>query len=444
MVVYDSGADRFIFFAQECAGNSANSFLLICFSKTNNPNDGWWKYKLSGNPLNNSTWFDYPKLAVSNNELYITGNLFTNAGVFNQAILYQIQKSSGYSGGSINYQYWSNISGSPGTLLPTSYGQGGNYGPGCYLVSTTSGGASNINFYDLTDDMTAANEQLNYYSISTTAYSPAGDASQQGSSCLLDNGDCRALSGFYLNGTIHFVFHSDIGSGWNGINYNRLNVTTQTNQSSNFGSVGNFDYCYPSIASYANNATENSVMIGFGRSSANIFPEIRVVNCDNGMNWSGSTLVKSSSSFASYSSSTKERWGDYTGMTRKHNSSNPSVWMNGMYATSANKWNTWVAEIHDNEVGIKEKSKANSDIKVYPNPIVETFNIEFSLDNNTELNIEVIDITGKTIKVLYNGKGIHGLNNFSFNKSNLSSGTYFLVIKNNSKTIKNEKIIINN
>lgn len=444
VVVYDSGSDRFIFFAQECAGNSANSFLLICFSKTNNPNDGWWKYKLSGNPLNNSTWFDYPKLAVSNNELYITGNLFTNAGVFNQAILYQIQKSSGYSGGSINYQYWSNISGSPGTLLPTSYGQGGNYGPGCYLVSTTSAGASNIKFYDLTDDMTAANEQLNYYSVSTTPYSPAGDASQQGSSCLLDNGDCRALSGFYLNGTIHFVFHSDIGSGWNGINYNRLNVTTQTNQSSTFGSVGNFDYCYPSIASYANNAIENSVMIGFGRSSANIFPEIRVVNCDNGMNWSNSTLVKSSSSFASYSSSTKERWGDYTGMTRKHNSSNPSVWMNGMYATTANKWNTWVAEIHDNEVGIKEKSKTNSDIKVYPNPIVETFNIEFSLDNNTELNIEVIDITGKTIKVLYNGKGIHGLNNFSFNKSNLSLGTYFLIIKNNSNIIKNEKIIINN
>lgn len=78
-VIYDSGADRFIFFAQECSGNSANSFLLICFSKTNNPNDGWWTYKLTGNPLNNNTWFDYPKLAVSTNELYIAGICFQMA-----------------------------------------------------------------------------------------------------------------------------------------------------------------------------------------------------------------------------------------------------------------------------------------------------------------------------------------------------------------------------
>ena len=444
VVIYDSGADRFIFFAQECAGNSANSFLLICFSKTNNPNDGWWKYKLSGNPLNNNTWFDYPKLAVSNNELYITGNLFTNSGNFNQAILYQIQKNNGFLGNSISWQYWSNISGSPFTLLPVSYGQSGNYGPGCYLVATTAGGASSVKLYDLTDDMTATNEQLNYYTVSTNAYAPAGDASQLGTTCLLDNGDCRALSGFYLNGLIHFVFHSDIGSGWNGINYNRLNPVAQTNQSTTFGSVGNFDYSYPSVSSYASSPTDASVMIGFGRSSANIYPEVRVVNCDNGMNWSGSSLVKSSTGFVSYTSSTKERWGDYTGTARKHNSMNPSIWMNGMYGTSSNVWNTWIAEIHDNQVGISEQNKQAQKLKVFPNPIVESFTIEFILDNTTNLLIEIIDVNGKLVKELYNGKGVSGTNNFSFNKANLANGTYFLTIKNNSNIIKNEKIIINN
>lgn len=444
VVIYDSGADRFIFFAQECAGNSANSFLLICFSKTNNPNDGWWKYKLSGNPLNNNTWFDYPKLAVSNNELYITGNLFTNSGNFNQAILYQIQKNNGFSGNSISWQYWSNISGSPFTLLPVSYGQSGNYGPGCYLVATTAGGASSVKLYDLTDDMTATNEQLNYYTVSTNAYAPAGDASQLGTTCLLDNGDCRALSGFYLNGLIHFVFHSDIGSGWNGINYNRLNPVAQTNQSTTFGSVGNFDYSYPSVSSYASSPTDASVMIGFGRSSANIYPEVRVVNCDNGMNWSSSSLVKSSAGFVSYTSSTKERWGDYTGTARKHNNPNPSIWMNGMYGTSSNVWNTWIAEIHDNQVGISEQNKQAQKLKVFPNPIVESFTIEFTLENSTNLLIEVIDVNGKLVKELYNGKGVSGTNNFSFNKANLANGTYFLTIKNNSNIIKNEKIIINN
>ena len=36
VVLYDRPADRFIFFAQECSGVSANSKLLICFSKSNN------------------------------------------------------------------------------------------------------------------------------------------------------------------------------------------------------------------------------------------------------------------------------------------------------------------------------------------------------------------------------------------------------------------------
>ncbi|MBP7809040.1 MAG: T9SS type A sorting domain-containing protein [Bacteroidia bacterium] len=446
VVHYDSGADRFIFFAQECAGSSSNSYLLICFSKTNNPNDGWWKYKLTGNPLNNNKWFDYPKIAVSNNELYITGNLFSNnpGGTFDQAILYQIEKTNGYLGGSINWQYWSAIAGSPFTLLPVSNGQSGNYGPGCYIVATSSGGASAIKFYDLTNDMSASNEQLNYYSVPTTAYAPAGDAQQLGTSCLLDNGDCRTLSGFYLNGTVHFVFHSDVGSGWNGINYNRLNVSSKTNQSSTFGSAGNSDYSYPSVVSYATLPTDASVMIGFGRSSANMYPEVRAVNCDNGMNWSSSSLVKSSSNYVSYTSTTKERWGDYTGTARKHNSTNPSIWLNGMYATSSNLWNTWIAEIHDNQVGIKENIKKDNAVKVYPNPVVETFSVEFVLEKSSNLIIEVVDANGKTVKQLFNGKGVQGVNNFSFNKANLSSGTYFLVITNSSTIIKNEKIIITN
>lgn len=443
VVIYDNQADRFIFFCQT-SPITVNSKLLVFFSKTNNPNNGWWYYKLNGNPLNNGEGFDYPKLAVSNNELYITGNLFFQpSGTFDQAILYQIQKGTGYSGGSINWQYWTSISGSPFTLLPVSYGQSGGYGPGCYLVATSAGGASTIKFYDLTDDMTATNEQLNYYSVSTTAYAPAGDSPQLGTFCLLDNGDCRSLSGFYLNGLVHFVFHADIGSGWNGIIYNRLNVSSKTNQRSTFGSVGNFDYSYPSVVSYATSSTDASVMIGFGRCSSNSLPEVRVVNCDNGFNWSSSASVKSSVNYVSYTSTSKERWGDYTGTTRKHNSTNPSIWMNGMYGNSSNKWETWVAEVHDNQVGIKEVTKTNN-VKIYPNPVSETFNIEFKLDSPLNIEIQITDINGKLIKNLYNGRGLQGDNIFSFNKSNLSSGTYFLIIKNNSTQIKNEKIIINN
>lgn len=445
VVLYDRIADRFILFFQECAGNSANSFLCICFSKTNNPaTGGWWTYKITGNPLNDNSWFDYPKMAISNNELYITGNLFNNSSNFNQAVLYQIQKAPGYAGGTINWQYWSSITGTPFTLLPVSNGHGLSYGPGCFLVATEPGGGNTIKLYDLTDDMSAANEQLNYYSVSTVAYAPAANSYQSGTACLLDNGDCRTLSGFFLNGIVHFAFHCDIGSGWNGVNYNRLNPANLTNQTTRFGFIGNYDYSYPSIASYATSATDKSVMIGFGRTGSTIFPQVRVVGCDDGMNWpTVSTLVKNSASYVSYTSTTTERWGDYTGITRKHNSSSPSVWMNGMFGNSANKWDTWIAEIHGaNSTVISENKENESSLKIFPNPIVEGFSIEFQLAETNNIEIKIMDIAGKTVKELYNGRGIKGDNVFTFNKANLSKGTYFLMINDNKKTIKNEKIII--
>ncbi|MEI6852897.1 MAG: T9SS type A sorting domain-containing protein [Bacteroidota bacterium] len=441
VVIYDAAADRFILFVQTSPITS-DSKILVLFSKTNNPTDGWWYYKLTGNPLNNGEGFDYPKLAVSNNELYIAGNLFFEpAGSFDQAVLYQINKNSGYTGGSLTWQYWYNIAGTPFTLLPLSDGQGNNYGPGCYLVATDAGGSSNIKLYDLTDDMTGS-PTLNLYNVSTTAYSPAGDAQQSGTSCLLSNGDCRTLSGFYLNGFIHFVFHSDIGSGWNGINYNRLNVGSKTNQSSMFGSAGSYDYSYPSVASFGFGSSDKSVLINFGRASSAIYPEIRVVNCDNGMNWSNSVLVKSSSSFVSYTSSTNERWGDYTGAFRKLNSSNPSVWISGSFGTTSNDWSAWNAEVHGGAGSGISSVATKEQFNLYPNPIIETFTIEFTLTENTPLEINIVDMDGKMVKELYHGNASQGDNNFSFNKANLAKGTYFLVIKSNSSILKNEKIII--
>ncbi len=76
--------------------------------------------------------------------------------------------------------------------------------------------------------------------------------------------------------------------------------------------------------------------------------------------------------------------------------------------------------------------------------MVESFSMEFTLETTTNLTIDIKDVTGKTLKQLFNGKASQGLNHFSFNKSNLAAGTYFLVITNNLTIIKNEKIIINN
>lgn len=447
-VLYDSGADRFIFFCQTCDGIASTSKIIVGFSLSNNPNSGFYFYKLTGNPLNDNSWFDYPKMAVTTNELIITGNLFgSNGGSFKQAVIYQIPKNPGFSGANLNFQFWTNISGTPFTLLPVSNGQQGNYGPGVYLVSTdaVTTGSTKINLYDLTNEMSAPNEQLMRYSITTPTYKTGGDAGQSGNSKLLNTGDCRALDGFYLNGIIHFVFHSDIGNGYNGINYNRLNVASGTNVSSTFGAAGSYDYCFPAVASAASTPNNKTVIISFSRSSVNSYPEIRAVSCDDNMNWSNSTSVKQGTSFISYSwsSTPTERWGDYSGICRKYNASPPEVWAAGDYANSQHYWGQWIAQLTVPPfIGIKENTTDISQTTVYPNPVTDTYKLEFELKTRQTLQINLYDVQGKLIKELYNGLASQGVNVFTFNKANLSSGVYFLSITSNSHTLKNEKIII--
>jgi hypothetical protein len=111
------------------------------------------------------------------------------------------------------------------------------------------------------------------------------------------------------------------------------------------------------------------------------------------MNWSSSTLVKSGISYCSYTATgiKPERWGDYTGICRKHNEVSATVWINGMFGTAAHNWETWIAEI-----------------------------------------------------TLFEGLVNAGKNQFTFNKSNLESGIYYIKIMSSNRTIQNEKIVIAN
>ncbi len=203
VVLFDSGNNRF-FMVVLHGSTSTSSKVIVCFSQSSDPMDGWWYYKLTGNPLNNGCWFDYPKIGVSNNEVYVTGNLFNNSDVFQQSVIYQMTKSDGYNGNSLSWQYWNNISATAFTLVPASYGLLGNYGPGIYLISTYENGASDKYYlYDLTDDMTG-DPEIDVYTINAS-FSLAGDAMQLGTDVLMDVGETRGLSAFYLNGKVHFV-----------------------------------------------------------------------------------------------------------------------------------------------------------------------------------------------------------------------------------------------
>jgi hypothetical protein len=445
VITYDVKADRFIFYCQEITSGSGPNHMLLFFSKTNNPATGGWNYfKLTGDVLGDGSMCDYPKVGISDNDVFISSNLFNN-GNYNQSFVIQIGKSAGYSGGTLNSKVWANIAGGPFTLLPLSEGQGRTSGPGIWMVATYTGGYNYIQLYHVTADITAS-PTMTYDSLMlTTSYAPPGTSQQKGSNTTLSNGDNRALSGFILDGMAHFVFHCADAAGVNtAINYCRADVNAKTITSKLF-TVSGVDCAYPAIASYTAVGVTNdkSVMIGFGESSTNMYPSINVVNCDNAMNFSAPITVKTSASAVGTGST--ERWGDYSGMCRRHNSPQACVWMAGSYGNSGS-WDAYVAQIYDAAfaTAVTENQLPVTNLKAYPNPVVDRFNVEFSLGADSKTEIGVYDMEGRIVKSLYSGFCHSGENQFSFNKANLSSGTYFLLIRTDASEVLHEKIVVTN
>jgi hypothetical protein len=451
-IIYDPGSDRFVFTC--CVGRTtANSKVCVAFSKTNNPLSGWWIYFLTGNPLNNSAWLDYPRIGVSSDEVFITGNLYNPS--FNQAVIYQIPKTSGYAGGTINWKYWYNIAGSPFAITPISSGTNTNYGPYFYLVAHATGSGSTTKLYKITNTYASGASSITYNSISTAAWQIGSNAAQSGTTQKLDVGDGRAISGFMANGLIHYVFHSAVsGSSFNRIHYHRLNPTTLSVSSFNIYSTG-YDLCYPSVAwaGASTSTTDKGVIISFQYSNGSNFPGVGALNCDDAFgvsSWiycgagTGNVTLTGNSTGVS-------RWGDYTGICRKRNSSPVRVWGGASYGNTSHQWTAKIFQL-----GLTNFSGGNNDrsnlaegaspvkAEIYPNPTNNGyFNITVASGSPSKIGVIMYDVAGK-LQHDETFEGDFGAENnrIAVKTNNLPAGLYFVRVSADNQLVSNEKLVI--
>ena len=443
-VIYDPVEDKFILVTLH--GNTpADSKIVVSFSKTQNPTQGWWTYAINGNFLDNSTWFDFPSIGISGEDLFISGNLFNSNDVFNQAVILQIDKQAGFIGGSIYWESFNNVTdgfGSPSfTVTPVSYGFDGSYGPGIYLVSTLSGGGGYAHLYDVTGNV-EEEQDIFAYEVSTPSYSPPADAEQLLTNKLLDIGDCRVLGGFFADGTIHYIHATDFGGGYGGFRYNRMDVAGQTITYVNYGQ-NLYDYGYPNLVSIGTANTEKSVLISFLRSSKSTFPEFRAISIDEAMNVSSSLEIKTGEYFINITAENVQRWGDYSGACRKYSAVNPIVWVSGCYGKQNSTYGTWIAELAlDPNAAVTEVSPVETS-SVFPNPVQDLFTLQLDLSEKTYLRIFLSDANGRLLKDLYRGRMKGGINELHFNKEALPPGMYFLLIQDEQgRIVQQEKILI--
>ena len=445
-VVYDSGSDKFIMVVLH--GNTSDSTrIMIFFSKTNNPQDGWHFYALDGDIFKNGLWTDYPNIAVTKNELFITGNLYNDFGAFEEPFILQINKHTGYFGNPLQYQSWGDIKNEDDvrafTLVPVGYGLQGTYGPGIYLVSNNSGNSNYANLYEITNEIGASNEKLTRKKITYPFfYAVPQYSDQKGSTELLNAGDNRIKQGFFLDNTIHYVYTS-LNSGSNSsIVYCRVNITNATADFRSLGLTGT-NYNYPSIASLATDSKNKSVLIGFLASSFSLFPEMRVVHCDDNFEFSSSVLVQAGNSSVNAISDGDgvERWGDYTGMARKY--STTACLFSGAYGNN-NNWVTRIAEIglNSNKTGLTEIKNSEINTQLYPNPVLDEYAVSFETTESSHIQISLYDMQGKLVETLYSGTERAGQKHFSFNRAALPAGLYTLYIRSDKNTLAVKKLSV--
>ena len=96
-----------------------------------------------------------------------------------------------------------------------------------------------------------------------------------------------------------------------------------------------------------------------------------------------------------------------------------------------------------NPVASSSVSLSQGNISIYPNPFNDILNISVQAKSNIdELSVEIINLYGQTLSTIKNNN-VFGEINIETDLSNLASGMYFVVIKENGKPVKSQKIIKN-
>jgi hypothetical protein len=455
-VMYDPAADRFITVVLNGYTDSTNN-VIVGFSQTNDPTGTWNLYSLPGNPLNNTLWTDYPIMALSNNELFITANLLYNDSSwqtgFVESIIWQVNKQSGYSGASLNANLINNITFNNRAIRNLCPVKGGSmlYGPEMFLVS-------NRNFQTASDTVFLVKvgdtiggpgfnidiKQLNL----NNQYFMAGDARQQGAHRFATN-DSRILGAFIENNKIQFVSNSkDTASGYTAFYHGIISDPFSATPVATGQVVSDslLDLGYPNISYAGSSPTDHTAIISFNHVSPTVHAGCSAIKTDGAGNYSPILKIKDGTSYVNLLSGSLERWGDYSGSQRRYN--NPGeVWMSGYYGyfgSMARKHGAWVAQLLvDAPPASVNEAEVQPQVSVYPNPTVEFIQVEFTLTEGKYLHFELYDQSGRRAHLLMRELARPGVNRFSFAVNDLAAGIYFLKIHDGKKDVAVQKVVKN-
>ncbi|MEO6167867.1 MAG: T9SS type A sorting domain-containing protein [Chitinophagales bacterium] len=448
--IYDPVENKFV--VVFLAGfTDITSSIIVAFSQSDHPGGGWNFYELPGNPLNDTLWSDYPIIALTNHELFVTVNHLHNDEPWQtgwvRSVIWQVNKMNGYNGASLSVQLHDDVAFNGKKIRNLCPVKGGStlYGPGIYFMSQRNLDVVNDTFFlvHVSDTIGAPGQSLNTQVLkSDIPYFVPIDGKQSAGGDLATN-DSRVLGAFFENDRIQFAGNTTDTLFATAAIYHGIisNVSTSPALTLKILSDDTIHYGYPNLAYNGNSDQDNSAILVVMRSAVNLFSGYSVIRSDGEGSYSPVKNVKNGQSYVSVIPGT-ERWGDYSGAQRKYDEPG-KVWVNGSYGTTIHKTSTWIAEIalDPPPTGIDALQENEEQVNVFPNPLTEKMTVKFKLEHSANSLFELIDMNGIKVKTLLQTRALAGKNEFTFSLEPLATGTYFLRISANGNVIATEKVI---
>lgn len=358
-IIYDRENDRFILVFLKNADPVSNGYV-VAFSTSNNPLDPWNTYFLSGNPLGNDRWTDFPAISLVNNELYITGNLIIDTAPtwqegFDGSIIWQMNALEGYAGAdSVDTKLYSDIRYN-GRFIRNLHPVQGALGQAeqAFFLSNRNFDLENDTIFILHLEEISPNEKELVVQVSKTdvpyGMPPNGrqtDTDPNDPTGGLQTNDARVLGAILLDDEIQYVANTvNPETGFSSIYHGFIrSLTSDPQVNGRILGDSQLDFGYPNIAFTGNEICDHEVIIGFNYSSPDSFPGIACRYYSNAEVYSNLRVLKTGENYINRLSGTYERWGDYFGLQRWY--ARPgSVVSTGFYALESRSNGTWISTV---------------------------------------------------------------------------------------------------
>jgi len=435
-VIYDAAADKFI--CVMLNGTNQYNWIVLGFSQTNDPAGSWNFYKLYGDIDDDTTWFDYPAISITNDEFFLTGNKIKyndswQAG-FRQTVIYQVRKADGYSGAaSLTHRIWDNVDydGKPIRCLhPVVSTNPAGGGPEQYFLSDRNFDVSNDTVFlvKVPDVIGAVDSTLTVTALtSDLLYGVPPNALQPDTGKTLATNDGRILGAFKNGDEIQFVSvcaHPISGNA--AIYHGFINgVSGAPTVHAEMISNDTLDFGYPNLSFTEAGSGNNHCIISYEFSGANMNPGYGAVYYD-GSTHSDMLVIKSGNKSINMLSGKEQRWGDYSGSQQDWNEPG-AVWVEGIFGRSDSRYGNYMAKLTTPSwVKTPEIAESNGRGRVFPNPAWEIVSYEFNVTKAQSFSFALYDVQGRLVDKVLDTYCKKGHNLVRLNVAPLPAGVYTL------------------